>query len=166
MQLTLDVSTAAAVSGAFMRAPQILLEELETAMGSAVSYLLRETQENTPTAMGTLRRSFIGQVDVIAMLDSVFGTVSSPLPYALPVEVGTRPHHPPLEPLITWAQVKLGLAGPEAEDAARAIQRKIGRLGTMAHGMAHFALRDGRETIQAEIAEGAQRALQRIGALQ
>lgn len=165
MQLALSVSTAAAVSGAFLRAPAILLEELETAMGSAVAYLLRETQENTPTAMGTLRRSFIGRTDVVALLDSVFGSVSSPLPYALPVELGTKPHHPPLEPLITWAEVKLGLAGDEAEAAALAIQRKIGRVGTMAHGMAHFALADGRETIHSEIAQGAERALRRIEAL-
>lgn len=165
MQLTLDVSTAAAVSGAFARAPEILLDELETAMGSSVAYLLRETQENTPTAMGTLRRSFISRVDVLASLDAVFGEVSSPLPYALPVELGTKPHYPPLEPLITWAEVKLSLADDEAEAAALAIQRKIGRVGTPGFGMAHFALADGRDTINGEFAAAAQRALLRIGAL-
>ncbi|MFN3302794.1 MAG: HK97 gp10 family phage protein [Roseateles sp.] len=163
MQITLDVSTGAALSAAFVRAPQVLLDELEKGMGSAVAYLLRETQEGTPTAMGTLRRSFIGRVDVMQMLDAVFGTVSSPLPYAVPVELGTKPHHPPLEPLITWAEVKLGLQDDEAEAAALAIQRKIGRVGTPGYGMAHFALADGHETIRGEIGDAVKRALQRIG---
>ncbi|TXI17632.1 MAG: HK97 gp10 family phage protein, partial [Roseateles sp.] len=121
MQLTLDITTARAVTSAWAQAPQILLEELETGMGSAVAYLLRETQENTPTAFGTLRRSFIGQVDVLQTLSAVFGTVSSPLPYAVPVELGTRPHYPPLEPLISWVEVKLGLTGEDAEAAALSI---------------------------------------------
>lgn len=165
MQITLDVATAAAVTGAFTRGPQILLEELETGMGSAVAYLLRETQENTPTAMGTLRSSFIPRVDVQQMLDSVFGSVSSSLPYALPVELGSKPHYPPLAPLITWAKVKLGLAGEEAESAALGIQRRIGHHGTKPVLMARRALDDGRDTIRAEIGEAAERALRRIEAL-
>lgn len=165
MRLGLEISTAVAITTAFARAPVIVLDELETAMGSAVAYLVRETQENTPTAMGTLRQSFIGGVDVLASLDAVFGTSGSPLPYALPVELGTKPHYPPLEPLINWVEVKLDLVADEAESAARAIQRKIGRFGTPSYGMARFALIDGRETIAAEFADAAERIVQRVGAL-
>lgn len=165
MRLGLDISTAVSITSAFARAPAIVLEELETAMGSAVEYLKRETQENTPTAMGTLRQSFIGGVDVIASLDAVFGTVGSPLPYALPVELGTKPHYPPIEPLINWVEVKLGLTGDDAESAARAIQRKIGRVGTPGYGMARFALIDGRDTIAAEFADAAERIVARVEAL-
>lgn len=165
MQIAFDIKAAVAITSAFAQAPEIVLDELETAMGSAVAYLQRETQENTPTAMGSLRQSFIGGVQVMALLDSVFGTVSSPLPYALPVEMGTKPHHPPLEPLINWVEVKLGLYGDEAESAARSIQRKIGRFGTPGYGMARFALIDGKDTIAAEFSDAAERIVARVGGL-
>ena len=165
MRIGFDVPTAAAISRAYAQAPEIVLDELETAMGSAVAYLLRETQEATPTASGVLRRSFIGGVDVVAALDAVFGTVGSSLPYALPVELGTKPHYPPLEPLIDWVELKLGLTGPEAETAALGIQRKIGRVGTPGYGMARFALLDGRDTIVAEFEQAAERIVARVGGL-
>lgn len=165
MQLSLDMTTAVAITAAWHAAPEIVLDELETAMGNAVLYLQRETQERTPTAMGTLRQSFIAGVDVVALLDSVFGTVGSPLPYAMPVEMGTKPHYPPLEPLITWAEVKLGLEGDEAESAALGIQRKIGRFGTPGHGMARYALIDGQSTIAMEFAEAAERIVARVGGM-
>lgn len=165
MRLGIEVTTAVKVTRAFAQAPEIVLDELETAMGSAVAYLLRETQENTPTATGVLRRSFIGTVDVLASLDAVFGTVGSTLPYALPVELGTKPHYPPLAPLISWVEQKLGLQGDEAEARALAIQRRIGRTGTPGYGMARFALIDGRETIAAEFADAAARITARLEGL-
>lgn len=51
-------------------------------------------------------------------------------PHAPFVEYGTRPHWPPLEPLILWATRKLGLSEKDAESAARAIQVKISKKGT------------------------------------
>lgn len=165
MRIGLDVTTAAQLTAAFAKAPEIVLDELETAMGSAVAYLLRETQENTPTASGVLRRSFFGRVDVLASLGAVFGTVGSSLAYALPVELGTKPHYPPLAPLISWVEQKLGITGEEAEARALAIQRRIGLVGTPGYGMARFALLDGRDSIQAEFDDAAERIQARLGGL-
>lgn len=164
MQIHVDVRNAAEITAAFANAPTVVLDELETAMESAVAYLARESAENTPTAAGTLRSGWITRVDVVAQLDAVFGRVSNPLPYALPVELGTKPHYPPLAPLINWAEQKLHLYGPDAERAARGIQRKIGRYGSPGMGMAHYALADGRSTIEAEFADAAVRIRNRIAA--
>lgn len=51
-------------------------------------------------------------------------------PHASPVEFGTMPHFPPVEPLIGWAQRKLGLRPDEAKRVGHAIAWKIFRHGT------------------------------------
>lgn len=162
--LNLTVETAEQVTRAFAQAPGIVLDELATAMGSAMQYLDRETRERTPTDMGTLRSAFITDVQVLESLQAVFGTLSNPLPYALPVELGTRPHYPPLEPLIGWVQRHSQYfdADADPEEVARGIQRKIGRQGSPAYGMARFALVDGRATIEQEFADAGARITARI----
>lgn len=129
-------------------------------MISSLLYLEGQTAERTPVNMGTLRRSYTSEVS--QFIDAVFGKMSSPLTYALPVEMGTKPHFPPMEPLINWVESKLGLYGDEAERAARGIQRKIGRFGTPGYGMARFALIDGQTTISAEFADAAERITARL----
>lgn len=160
MQISIDVDSAMVISRAFLAAPVVVMHELETAMLSSLLYLEGQTAERTPVNLGTLRRSYTSEVSQFS--DAVFGKMSSPLPYALPVEMGTKPHYPPLEPLINWVEAKLGLYGDEAERAARGIQRKIGRFGTPGYGMAHFALLDGQATIAAEFAEAAGRITARL----
>jgi hypothetical protein len=177
MQFTIQVPDAARITAAFAAAPAMVLDELEITMGSVMLYLQRETVDGTPKQAGTLRAAFITHVDVIASLDAVFGRLTNPLPYALPVELGTRPHRPPLEPLMNWVEAKFGVGeydlmppkdGKPAitgRQFAWLIQRNIGRYGSPGMGMAHYALRDGRETIQAEFAECAARIVARLEAM-
>lgn len=166
MDIRIDMPSAQAISAAFAHAPEMVLDELATTMGTVTEYLRRETgevmAERGVNASGLLRDSFIPRVDVISQLDAVFGSVTSALPYALPVELGTKPHTPPIEPLINWVELKLDLYGDEAEARARAIQRSIARRGTLGRGMAHQALADGRSTIQADFEECALRIQGRI----
>lgn len=164
MEVRVDVTNAGEITRAFAQAPAMVLDELETTVGSLMAYLHRETAERTPTAAGLLRQAWFTRVDVVAQLDAVFGRLTNPLPYALPVEQGSKPHWAPLAPLVNWAEQKLHLAEDEAEQAARNIQRAIARRGTLAIGMAHFALADARSTIQAEFAECAQRIKARLAA--
>ncbi|XHS78502.1 hypothetical protein ACFJGW_00595 [Burkholderiaceae bacterium UC74_6] len=164
MRLGLEITTAAAVTRAFHVAPEILLDELETAMGNSLMYLQRETVERTPMAFGTLRGAYVTEQYSSPALSAVFGELSNGLPYAVPVELGTRPHFPPIQPLIDWVEAKLGLAGEQAEAAARGIQRKIGAKGTPAAHMMTNALRDGRSTIEMEFREALQRFDVRVAA--
>lgn len=162
MEIRIDVAGAEVISRAFLRAPAMVMEELADTMANVTTYLLRETQDGTPTAAGTLRSAWFTDVQIEG--SSVLGRVTNPLPYALPVELGTKPHYPPIAPLINWVEQKLNLYGPEAEGAALGIQRKIGRYGSPGMGMAHYALRDGRSTILAEFEECAQRITARLAA--
>lgn len=163
MQVSLNLDSAMAISRAWANHPTLVTEELETAMLGSLIYLEGQTAERTPVNLGTLRRSYTSQVSTF--IDAVFGTMSSPVSYAMPIEMGTRPHYPPLEPLINWVEAKLGLVGEEAEGAARGIQRKIGRFGTPGYGMARYALIDGQATIRAEFDEAADRITARLAGL-
>lgn len=53
-------------------------------------------------------------------------------PHAEPVEYGSIPHMPPVEPLVRWAQRKLRLKPEEAQKAGWAIAMKIKKEGTSA----------------------------------
>jgi hypothetical protein len=46
------------------------------------------------------------------------------------VEFGSRPHMPPVAPLVTWAARKFGVDGDEAEAIAWAVALKIAKQGT------------------------------------
>ena len=167
MRVLFSVDNAAAISQAFFEAPAMVLEELETTMLSVTAYVMGQAQERTPTSEGTLRNAFIARVTTSQYLDAVFGEVTNPLPYALPVELGTKPHYPPIAPLEDWVTRHLDFAdhfGGDIYAAAKAIQRKIGRQGTPGYGMLHFALRDGRSTIEAEFAECTGRIQRRLAA--
>ena len=50
--------------------------------------------------------------------------------YAVPVELGTGPHMPPIRPLADWAEHKLGVAPEKARSVGYRIARKIAAKGT------------------------------------
>jgi hypothetical protein len=163
MQVTISMEAAEVIGRAWATNPDLAMDELVTAMNGSLLYLVGQVRERTPTNQGHLRRSFDTKTTVF--MDAVFGEVNNPLTYAMPVEMGTRPHFPPLEPLIDWVEAKLGLYGSDAEGAARGIQRKIGRFGTPGYGMARYALIDGQDTIRAEFDDAAERITLRLAQL-
>ena len=67
--------------------------------------------------------------------DGVWGMVATPAIYGEPVELGTRPHFPPVAPLQHWVEKKLGLSGKEAKSVAYLIARAISKRGTPARKM-------------------------------
>jgi len=58
------------------------------------------------------------------------GKVFTPMAHGLPVELGTRPHWPPIEPIADWVVAKLGVPRAEAGSVAFLVARKISRKGT------------------------------------
>jgi len=122
-----------------------------------VNHLQAEVQDRTPTTHGTLRVSILGDVRPLAGL-GMEGVVGTSLAYALPVELGTKPHMPPVAPLVQWAKQKLGVSGKEAERAGWAIARKIARVGTKGHFMFATAFAEN----EAQIVRGFGVAVSRI----
>jgi hypothetical protein len=127
----IDLGNLKDLQAALARAPQVAREELETAVTEADLLLAREVQERMPTAHGTLRASVFHREEVSD--SGVIGLVSTPLNYAVPVELGTKPHFPPVEALIDWVRVKLGVTSEKmARGVAFLVARKISVRGTAA----------------------------------
>jgi hypothetical protein len=131
---------------AFSNSDHIFQQELTKAMDQSVKSVLGSAKKAAPVGVsGEMRASLETEVKPIGSYD-VEGAVGSPLPYAIYVEMGTKPHYPPIEPLLLWVKrKKLGgtysikthrrmggkkLQMDEDMPIARAIQRKIGKFGT------------------------------------
>jgi len=125
----------------WQQAPELVQREMVAAAEESAMLLQREVVERTPQGAGAgsgLSGSILAQ-PVTFFEGDVISLVGTSLNYAVPVELGTKPHFPPLQPLVEWVQVVLGLDGEEAEAVALAIARKISHHGTEGK----FMFRDG-----------------------
>lgn len=159
MQIQFETSQLEQLAVLMQAAPGITRDEIHRFVTAITQHLQGEVQGRTPTNYGTLRASIFGNVEVLPGV-GVEGVVSTSLGYAEAVELGTRPHMPPVEPLVAWAAKKLGVRGKEARSAAWRIARKIARVGTEGHFMFRDAFNDNEEQIVA----GLDHALDRITA--
>ena len=151
MTVRYDFQEVVALAALWDRAPDLAQAELRRAMTEATQYLERETKERTPVGVGGgggLRGSIHSTVELSSGGRAVLGVVGSPLNYAAPVELGTKPHHPPVEPIEDWVQAKLGLRGKAARRAAWGIAQKIAVRGTTGKYMFRDALADGEATVR------------------
>lgn len=146
---------------AFSMAPEIVREELGAFAHAATQHLRSEVVDRTPAAMGTLRASIHGSVE--RMADGVLGVVGTVQPYAVPVELGTKPHFPPVQALEDWVRQKLGLSGKEARSAAFLIARKISKKGTKGHFMFRDAFKVNAGEVQRQFDQAVSRIVARIG---
>ncbi len=132
------------------RAPELVADQLAGATRRAQLLLVREIAERTPTGVtGLLRQGTIAE-QPLRLADQVIGVVSNPVPHAVPVELGTRPHWAPIEPLRDWVRQTWDLrTEAEVDAAALSLQRKIAARGTPAIGMFHRAFVQCRPQIEA-----------------
>jgi hypothetical protein len=131
--IDIDMGGLQDLQSAWAVAPAIVREELEAAMIESDLLIEREVKERTPVGAsaggaGGLKGSIFSQESVGA--DNVIGVVGTALNYATPVELGTRPHFPPVDALIDWVMVKLQVTEQEARGVAFMIARKIAARGT------------------------------------
>lgn len=118
------------MAAAWAQEPQIVQRELLAATMESGLLLQREVQELTPVGATGLTRQSIGAREPEVLADRVIGVVGSSLAHIVPVEVGSRPHMSPIQPLADWARAKLGISQDEARSVAWAIATKIKREGT------------------------------------
>ncbi len=164
-KVEIDARQVARLGRQIAQAPDVVREELRGFVETTMAHLQGEVQERTPTTQGTLRTSITSQVRELQGL-GLEGRVGSPLGYATAVELGAKPHMPPVAPLEHWAQARLGLRGKEARQAAWAIARKIARVGTEGAFMFRDTFEDNQGAIQAGLSRAVERIAQRIGAPQ
>lgn len=145
---------------AWQRAPEVVEAELHAATLEATLLLEREVKELTPVGIGGgggLRGTIAAREPEVSA-DAVIGVVGTPARYAEAVELGTRPHFPPVQPLADWAQFKLGVPEAQARDVGFLIARKIARVGTEGH----FMFRDALEANRGQVGAIYERAHARI----
>lgn len=134
MEYSIDYSELQRIEDAYRQAPQIVREELEAAVTEADLLIYREVSDRVPVGAGGaagLKGSLFHEEQVSGA--TVSGLVATAIAHAVPVELGTKPHFPPIEPLIDWVRAKFGISGEkEARGAAFAIARKIAMRGTKA----------------------------------
>jgi hypothetical protein len=146
---------------AFAQAPDIVREELRRFAMGATMFLEGEVKDRTPQgAHGHLAQSITSEVSDLA--DGVLGVVGTPLAYAVPVELGTKPHMPPIQPLEDWVQHKLGKMGPEIKRVAYAIAWKIKHHGTKGAFMFKGAFEANQVEVRHQFEVSVARILQRI----
>ncbi len=143
MKTTLNNEQLEQLVAAWEAAPDVTREVMLDAIVEIDQFLEREIKEDTPVGIGGgggLRGSITSDEEVDGT--RIIGIVGTALAYAEAVEVGTKPHRPPVQPLIDWARQVLGLSGDEAERAGFAIANKIKREGTEGAFMFQEGLKD------------------------
>lgn len=153
------------VIAALTRAGDQILPLLAPHIMSALLLLEREAKEFTPTASGLTRNS-IGAREPEILGDEILGVVASSSPHIEYLELGTRPHRPPIEPIEDWVQLKLGLTGIAATRVAHAIANKIARVGTEGAFMFQKAFERNESQVQDMLDRGVTQALRDVGLLQ
>jgi len=165
MDISLSVEGLAELQALWRSAPDVVQDELISGAWEAELLLEREIKEATPVgATGALSQS-IGAHTPQVFGNKVIGAVGTSLAHAVPVELGTKPHMPPIEPLVDWVKAKLDLHGREAYGVAKMIQYKIAARGTKGARMFNrtFAAQRGQVNRIYQRAHG--RVIERLGTL-
>jgi hypothetical protein len=161
MEFAIDFAALKPLQAQLAAAPEVVRQELAAAMAEADQLILREVKERTPHASGLLRGSEIAVEKVQGF--AVQGFVGSPLNYAQPVELGTRPHFPPVEALMDWVKLRFHVTSDsQARGIAFLIARKISRQGTKGASMFEQAWGAVAPQVSAIFARAADRIAARI----
>lgn len=161
MKISIDYSAVTSLQEKLRRSPDVVREELLEAMAEADGKLQRQVADLTPKASGLLKGSITSEETVTEF--GVVGIIGSPENYVIPVELGTRPHFPPVEKLIDWVKLRFpGKSETEARSIAFLVARKISRKGTKGEKMFAGALRQLEPEIETIFKAATQRIAARI----
>lgn len=133
---------------ALMKAyPEISKSARTARVTEAIMLMEREVKKDTPWGAGPihLRDSIFSEVRHEGQKTA--GILGTPLEHGLPVEFGSKPHFPPIDPIEFWVEKKLGLAGDEAHSVAFAIAVTISRKGTEGQQMFSNNIEDHRDQV-------------------
>lgn len=167
MDIQIDAQAISTLSGAWKRAPEMVIEELTAATYEAEMLLERATKELTPVGVGSaggLRGNIHSETPAV-LGDTVIGVMGSSLIYAEAVELGTKPHpvsEAGVAAIEDWVRYKLGITDKEAQRVANAVAWKIQMRGTPAVGMFHRALAHNKTQVGGIFNAAAGRIAQRL----
>lgn len=167
LSLHVDVSALAGLARAWRTAPELVAEEMTTAVTEASLLLEREVRERTPIGIGGgggLAGSIGARDPEVVPGEGVVGVVGTSLRYAVPVELGRRPGQrmPPVQALQDWAEVRLGVSSEESRGVAWAIARRIAVEGTEGAHMFRAGTRAVAGAVEGILARGLDRVAARL----
>lgn len=130
--LHLSAPALASLQRGLRESPDFTERALLSAMTQGTLLVEREVKENMPRGATGLTAASVTS-DAFATPAGVLGVVGSSQPSAMFVELGTKPHMPPVAALVPWVRAVLGIRDPgEARSVAFLVARKIARRGTKA----------------------------------
>jgi hypothetical protein len=143
-------------------APAGMVNRAERAAVSAgMPYLMRHLALATPTgATGKARQSTTMEMSLGPSVRGFVGYGGMASRYIGFVNTGTRPHWPPIAPLVYWAARKFGygIGSPEAKRMGYLVARSISRKGTKAQRFIEGVVTRDRAAAQKLMADAARRA--------
>lgn len=154
--------------------PAIIEAEGRTFLETALGFIERMVKIFTPVGVIGALRGSIFTTNLTGTFKNLTGSVTTPSEYALPAEEGTKPHMPPVDPLILWVRRKglttgillsrLQGGGREGEERkiAWAIAMKIKKEGTKGAHMFRRALEKSQTFVGQERDAYAKRVADRI----
>ncbi len=128
MSLHLTFAGLDALQRGFAQAPEVTRRELLVSMTQGTLLMQREVKDALPRHTGMTAASVAS--DAFATAVGVIGTVGSSQPSATFLELGTKPHMPPIDALVPWVKAVLGVDPKRARSVAFLVARKIARKGT------------------------------------
>lgn len=165
----IDTTAFTDLAKAWKRAPDVVLDELDKAISVSTGMLHAEVVDNTPVgASGGSGAGLAGSISYVISRGAadVTGIVGTPSPYAVPVELGTKPHMPPVAPIVSWVKAKLGIEDEDkAEHVAQRIAWKIKAHGTEGQFMFRDSLDRLRPSIERSLNDAAETVIKRLEAM-
>lgn len=125
---------------------------IQSTLNKSSMTIKTNAKAKAPVAFGKLKRGISHTVEGLS------GIVWSKEKYGLFVELGTRPHFPPVEALKPWARLKLG-----NENLAWAVAKKIAKRGTKAKPFFQPAVNESLPTIRTNFGELANQLIKIMG---
>jgi len=153
-----------ALTELWQHSPAMVQEQLLSAMNESVAYAQYQVVSRTPLGSGDgghLAASINSEVLINPAVS--IGYVGTSKLYAEAVELGTKPHMPPIEPLVNWVEAVLSLEGDEAERVATLIALKINARGTTGKLMFKEGLEASEPYIQARFNEAMKLMINKLG---
>jgi hypothetical protein len=127
---------------------KVIPQEVQTALTEALMLLEGEVVRRTPVGAYEALSKSIAAEPVKQVGGGFQGVVGTPLEYGAAVEYGTKPHWPPIGPLVPWVIRKLHVDEAQAKQVAFLIAAKIARRGTQGAHMFEHALEANRGRIE------------------
>jgi hypothetical protein len=151
-----------ALRQAFAQAPDMARDEMFATVERLVKRLAVIAQNRWPRDSGASAGSIYSVTHHTSV--GVLGEAVSAKPEVAFIELGTRPHWAPLEPLIEWVSRRPEFAGKDHVHIAKLIQYRIARHGTKARLIFAQVLRDNDAAIKGLLNNAAIRLTRRLAA--